>query len=301
MFYGCRKLNYVKANFTTEPSTTYTNNWLGRVASKGTFAANPNATWPSTIVKSSNTVPESWDSIKTITIDESSEGMGADAKAIDLGDIFTVYWAMYNVGAYGPTNHGTYFQWKSTQNWSDPNWKNWRLPSESDMNFLLNNTTMSIRSSGEPLILNSNEIDNTNSITIPTSGYQVGGVNSWNVITDFNECYLWTTDKNGTYGYALKTDGNNVSVICKTISSTVNGMPFRPVIDKVTITVNTEGGDTITKTYPKGTKVRLYAYKDNYHKTHHWKTNTDLIINESTPVVTINSDITYTAFFERIA
>ena len=76
-------------------------------------------------------------------------------------------------------------------------------------------------------------------------------------------------------------------------------LPIRPVIDKVELKVTTAGGDTIKKTYPKGTKVRLYAYKDSCHMTHHWETNTDSIINEAIPVVTITSDITYTAFFER--
>ena len=84
-------------------------------------------------------------------------------------------------------------------------------------------------------------------------------------------------------------------------TSIVNGMPFRPVIDKVKLIVTTAGGNTITKTYPKGTKVRLSAYKDDCHKTHHWETSPNAPnINEATPVVTITSDITYTAFFERI-
>ena len=60
MFGNCSKLNYVKANFLTEPSSKYTNSWLSRVASTGTFVPNPDATWPSTITRNSTTVPSGW-------------------------------------------------------------------------------------------------------------------------------------------------------------------------------------------------------------------------------------------------
>ena len=69
MFNGCTKLNYVKANFLTEPSSTYTSNWLSRVSSKGTFVPNPDATWPSTIERNSTTVPSGW------TIHEEYKGL----------------------------------------------------------------------------------------------------------------------------------------------------------------------------------------------------------------------------------
>ena len=58
MFRGCSNLNYVKALFTTTPSSTYTNNWLDGVSSTGTFVKNANATWDVTGV---NGVPEGWD------------------------------------------------------------------------------------------------------------------------------------------------------------------------------------------------------------------------------------------------
>ena len=45
MFRGCSKLNYIKAMFTTEPSTTYTSNWVNGVKSTGTFVKNSAATW----------------------------------------------------------------------------------------------------------------------------------------------------------------------------------------------------------------------------------------------------------------
>ena len=60
MFYGCTNLNYVKANFKTEPSSTYTSYWLSRVSSTGTFIANPSATWTTTISRNESTVPAGW-------------------------------------------------------------------------------------------------------------------------------------------------------------------------------------------------------------------------------------------------
>ena len=46
MFYGCSKLNYVKALFTDIPSGVYPfDNWLKNVSSTGTFVKNSAATW----------------------------------------------------------------------------------------------------------------------------------------------------------------------------------------------------------------------------------------------------------------
>jgi hypothetical protein len=57
MFYGCSKLNYIKALFTTTPSTSYTNNWVSGVASSGTFVKNKNATWN---VTGTSGIPSGW-------------------------------------------------------------------------------------------------------------------------------------------------------------------------------------------------------------------------------------------------
>lgn len=64
MFYGCSNLNYIKAMFTTRPSTSYTTNWVNGVASSGTFVKNAAATWDVTGVDG---IPEGW----TIQVAES--------------------------------------------------------------------------------------------------------------------------------------------------------------------------------------------------------------------------------------
>ena len=57
MFYNCSKLNYIKAMFTTTPSTSYTNSWVSGVASSGTFVKNKNATWD---VTGTYGIPSRW-------------------------------------------------------------------------------------------------------------------------------------------------------------------------------------------------------------------------------------------------
>lgn len=57
MFQNCSNLNYIKAMFTTTPSTTYSENWVNGVAATGTFVKNSAATWTTTGV---NGVPTGW-------------------------------------------------------------------------------------------------------------------------------------------------------------------------------------------------------------------------------------------------
>ena len=64
MFNNCSNLNYIKAMFTTTPSTTYTRSWVSGVSSTGTFVKNSAATWN---VTGTNGVPSGW------TIETASE------------------------------------------------------------------------------------------------------------------------------------------------------------------------------------------------------------------------------------
>lgn len=57
MFEGCSKLAYIKAMFTTTPSSSSTSTWVSGVASKGVFVKNKDATWNVTGV---NGVPSGW-------------------------------------------------------------------------------------------------------------------------------------------------------------------------------------------------------------------------------------------------
>ena len=64
MFRDCTSLNYIKAMFTTTPSTNYTGNWVSGVAATGTFVKNSAATWD---VSGVNGVPSGW-TIETATV-----------------------------------------------------------------------------------------------------------------------------------------------------------------------------------------------------------------------------------------
>jgi hypothetical protein len=57
MFEGCSNLNYIKAMFTTEPSSSYTTNWVNGVAASGTFVKNSAATWN---VTGADGIPTGW-------------------------------------------------------------------------------------------------------------------------------------------------------------------------------------------------------------------------------------------------
>lgn len=57
MFYDCTSLNYVKAMFTTNIPSNYTNSWLRNVSSSGTFVKNANATWDEIGVSG---IPSGW-------------------------------------------------------------------------------------------------------------------------------------------------------------------------------------------------------------------------------------------------
>lgn len=58
MFHSCSNLSYIKALFTTTPSSTYMSNWVSGVASSGTFVKNSEATWTSSCGVS--TYPCNW-------------------------------------------------------------------------------------------------------------------------------------------------------------------------------------------------------------------------------------------------
>ena len=63
MFRNCSKLNYIKAMFTTTPSTSYTRDWVNGVAANGTFVKNSAAQWD---VRGVNGVPANW-TVETVS------------------------------------------------------------------------------------------------------------------------------------------------------------------------------------------------------------------------------------------
>lgn len=60
MFSGCSSLNYIKAMFTTIPSTSYTRYWVENVSQTGTFVMNAAAEWDPEDYRGVNGIPEGW-------------------------------------------------------------------------------------------------------------------------------------------------------------------------------------------------------------------------------------------------
>ena len=60
MFGMCINLNYVKALFITQPSSTYTNFWLTGVCTEGTFVKSKKASWRNSDVRGVSGIPLLW-------------------------------------------------------------------------------------------------------------------------------------------------------------------------------------------------------------------------------------------------
>jgi hypothetical protein len=58
MFQNCTNLNYIKAMFTTAPSSSYLSNWVSGVSASGIFVKNSAATWPNSFGTSA--IPSGW-------------------------------------------------------------------------------------------------------------------------------------------------------------------------------------------------------------------------------------------------
>ena len=61
MFSGCTSLNFIKAMFTSTPSTAYTQNWVANVASSGTYTKNASASYTT---RGNSAIPNNW-TVKT--------------------------------------------------------------------------------------------------------------------------------------------------------------------------------------------------------------------------------------------
>lgn len=57
MFDGCTNLNYIKAMFTTKPSSTYTGYWVRNVKSTGTYVKNSRASYST---RGNDAIPTGW-------------------------------------------------------------------------------------------------------------------------------------------------------------------------------------------------------------------------------------------------
>ena len=112
MFYGCRKINYIKALFTTNPTADvdpgYTYNWVSGVAASGVFIKNPNAKWTDTgtyavpvgwRVETTDISPKPVISYNNQTFTVSAIGTGTANIYVDSSQVtnpYTIQQPMYN-------------------------------------------------------------------------------------------------------------------------------------------------------------------------------------------------------------
>ena len=96
MFENCTSLNYIKAFFTTTPSSSYTNNWVSGVAPTGTFVKYVDATWD---VVGNNGVPTGW-LVQKGTYDEKDNPAYLTFYCDEAG---TIGWKIYGDPSFAKT------------------------------------------------------------------------------------------------------------------------------------------------------------------------------------------------------
>ena len=113
MFKGCSRLNYIKAMFTTTPSTTYTSSWVSGVSATGIFIKSRNATWDVTGVHG---VPSNWTISKgkiAIYIDDFPEKV-IDPDGLDEFNNDMYEFKQYYVDNYDSSNTNKYIWYGET-------------------------------------------------------------------------------------------------------------------------------------------------------------------------------------------
>ena len=132
MFYDCSKLNYIKALFTTTPSTSYTSTWVSGVATDGTFVKNKDATWS---FIGNSAIPTGW----TVKYFEATYD-GLTFTAIENSTI-----SLSNVGGNNPD----IWYSNNTVDWTKWNYSNIELTKDSKIYFKGNNGTSFSKSTSQ--------------------------------------------------------------------------------------------------------------------------------------------------------
>lgn len=185
----------------------------------------------------------------------------SNMKAIDLG--LSVKWASQNLGAASETDCGSYFSWGSIEpdtnfilskyKWYDATTgtynipstnisgtqydaatsllgKNWRMPTEDEMNELVNKCTWTKAGNGFKV-----KGTNGNEIFLPFTGFY-----SEDSLVDDNKCYYWSGSYNTLpvheedyWAYYLTNYTSNSEYTPTVISRYIyNGLCIRPVYDE---------------------------------------------------------------------
>lgn len=235
-----------------------------------------------------------------------------DPMAVDLG--LPVYWSKCNRGAESSadsTDAGGYYQFSDALGTYNNN-PNWRKPDKDEVTVLINGTNINYTNNvGVFLTSKTNGLR----ILIPVSGYKTSTFPD--VGWHYDYALFWTSSSYSV-SHAFRFKSTNVSTIVnagtrfgsnKETASATKSMylPFRPVINKVTLTYKIlESKNNITSekysgsvTVPQGTKVKLTPIYDDCHTFLYWKKNDQILSGNNTDTITVTVDATYEAVFEE--
>ena len=233
IFEGCSNLNYIKMLATDISASYCLSYWVDGVASTGTFIKHPDMTsLPSGI----NGIPEGW------TVEDYGETNDPynGHEYVDLGLPSGTLWATCNIGATTPEEHGDHFNWGETSPTTQMNdvcvtydlsidelksrgiidnngrltaeydaatvtWgSDWRMPTRSEMQELLDNCTCQYTST--PPYLFQIVGPNGNSITMPNTHIAGGGGHYWSSDVSDYDSQAYELFFTGSYQYTESCD-----------------------------------------------------------------------------------------------
>ena len=116
-------------------------------------------------------------------------------KFIDLG--LSVLWAETNVGASSEaeSEYGSYYQWFDAQNALSSGWSSCRLPTEREMDELINNCNLTWTSVNGVYGCRFTSTKNSNSIFLPAAGYKFSPTSSADGVG--LKCRYWSGTEDG--------------------------------------------------------------------------------------------------------
>lgn len=151
-------------------------------------------------------------------------------ESVDLG--LSVCWASCNIGASSSKSIGEYYIWNTSipsSKWGD----NWRMPTQTEAQELINKCTWTKTSEGYKI-----KGPNGNEIFMPITGFEMDGSSK---IYSSTYIFYWTTTQSDGMSYALSDQsgiGCNI-----TYNTSMTKMAIRPVCSKSSTPSGTHSGD----------------------------------------------------------
>ena len=146
MFTNCSNLSYIKALFTTTPSSSYTSSWVSSVASTGVFVKNESASWTTT---GGNGIPTNW-TVQTSSVPvQVGKFNGREIAPCNLmydGEKYVIPYDDWNhndntlYGEIEGSYHFTFYQLRSyftSLGVSYNGHNDWRIPTKAEFSYII--------------------------------------------------------------------------------------------------------------------------------------------------------------------